>query len=728
MIGPFLSYYIQTLRLCAMAVASALLGPVFLVMLPQGIEVLRTLDDTTLMAPGRYPDEFTRDLAFLAALVLWSLANWYGARLLLQRQLGLPMTVQFTPEAARWRKWLPRSLIVVGALPVALKLAQLGQVATAAAVVVACGGVYLFAVYRRQLASMFGGTSTRRTIATVPAGGLRSDLPEGEELSLYLAAAFALVMVIALSTTNYGLSRALGAAAILLLALAGIGLALNVLLIYLPRTSGWPAFTGAAVVVSILFGSLGLTANHGIAGRRVEADAQARVVRPLAHQYWQQWMNAPTTPKEGPLYLVAAEGGASRSAWWSGHVLSVLDDATGGDFGRRVFAVSGVSGGSLGIAAWVALHRDAADGRRQPAYGAGQSHAPRREQCEVLQGAGQSLATSSACFLGGDFVSTTLGYLVGVDFLQRAFPAPIASWDRSQGLEATWAQDWYLMFGTGHFSRPLMDLYRGAGPEAMPLRTDLPLLIINTTSAGQGRPVVQSAVRMPDPEVDDLLDPALRTAGLTLATAVHNSARFPYVSPGGDIVTARGDYYDSVVDGGYVENSGALALGTLMRSIASGQGDSPAWEQFRKRLVVVFIANDPDEPVADGASLCDARPRPLDLAPRQSWGEAATPPVGLFMVRAGRAAVSRRALLRELHLCEPATAPPVYFVSMASPPIREVRPAMSWYMRPDSRDAMWRAVATQPARPEMRRLLEQWAEQSHGDKPEALARLDRFGG
>ncbi len=64
---------------------------------------------------------------------------------------------------------------------------------------------------------------------------------------------------------------------------------------------------------------------------------------------------------------------------------------------------------------------------------------------------------------------------------------------------------------------------------------------------------------------------------------------------------------------------------------------------------------------------------------------------------------------------------------MASPRIREVRPAMSWYMTPDSRDTMWRAVATEPALSEMRRLLQHWAECTRRDAQPSLARLAKLG-
>jgi hypothetical protein len=62
-----------------------------------------------------------------------------------------------------------------------------------------------------------------------------------------------------------------------------------------------------------------------------------------------------------PIVLVATAGGASRAAYWTGTVLRALEDNDPSrDFPRDVFAISGVSGGSLGAvgyAAWIADHQ-----------------------------------------------------------------------------------------------------------------------------------------------------------------------------------------------------------------------------------------------------------------------------------------------------------------------------------------------------------------------------------
>lgn len=819
-VGPRMSFLIDSLALCVFPLASTAIAILALVCLPQGAEVLRTITDQALLHPFQLTDEFTLVLLFLSGLALWATANWYAARLLLQRDFAPPPAPVAGPAVGpaavpaapiddmalwrfkgTWREWSPRALILVGGFPIAGALAGHGQLWTGAAAALIALGLFVLAVARRRVLGFIArhlrllptvivagsgliagallaynqvwmlvaavlvalglfalvlvhrhvidwfGASSRWPVLP-NAKGQRPDLPEGEELALWLAGPLSIVVFAALTCVNYGFARWLGGASILLLALATIALYGSLFLIYLPKVAGWPPLTGLAIVIAIVLGSLGATANHGIAARRVDADAQTRVYRPLAAEHFSRWHDAQTATdacREAPIILVAAEGGASRSAWWTAHVLGVLDDLTNGCFGDRVFAASGISGGSLGVATWVALRRDQRD--RQPSASRpdeAPTH-PDQADCEGHNLAETPIAVKSACFLGRDFVSPVLGYMLGADLAQRFFPVPRSDWDRSRGLEDTWRRDWSALFRTNAFGQPLIELYQFAPPPPpaesrdgglqSPLRVDLPILLLNTATVDRGRPAVQSPVRMWDPEIDDLLDPVLRTAGLTLAGAVHNSARFPYVSPGGDIVTTDGKHFDTVVDGGYIENSGALGLAALMRAIKSDRLAYPAckpdrekciaWKQVQARLVVLFIANDPYEPLPSAFELCNSNAQPLDTHARTRWGEAATPPIGLFKARSSRADTARRALLRELGLCE-GTEPGAraFFVSMASPMVREVSPVMSWYMTPQVRQTMWRAVATEPARSEVLRLV---VKHFAVDRERASERLRAFG-
>lgn len=55
-----------------------------------------------------------------------------------------------------------------------------------------------------------------------------------------------------------------------------------------------------------------------------------------------------------PIYVVIAEGGGIRSAYWTATALNALDAESNGSFSRSTIAYSGISGGSIGIATFLA--------------------------------------------------------------------------------------------------------------------------------------------------------------------------------------------------------------------------------------------------------------------------------------------------------------------------------------------------------------------------------------
>ena len=90
---------------------------------------------------------------------------------------------------------------------------------------------------------------------------------------------------------------------------------------------------------------------------------------------------------------------------------------------------------------------------------------------------------------------------------------------------------------------------------------------------------------------------------IRLSTAAHNSARFPIVSPAGEIRNRQHQVVDRIVDGGYFENYGALGAMELAQAIRAIE---PKLAPF-----VLVISNDPDEDpdltkvdVADDAVAC----------------------------------------------------------------------------------------------------------------------------
>jgi hypothetical protein len=86
-----------------------------------------------------------------------------------------------------------------------------------------------------------------------------------------------------------------------------------------------------------------------------------------------------------------------------------------------------------------------------------------------------------------------------------------------------------------------------------------------------------------------------------LSTAAHNSARFPIISPPGSIRNRAHHIVDRIVDGGYMENYGALGALELAQAIRAVE---PALAPF-----VLIVSNDPDEnPDLNPAEAPDAAP------------------------------------------------------------------------------------------------------------------------
>jgi hypothetical protein len=105
---------------------------------------------------------------------------------------------------------------------------------------------------------------------------------------------------------------------------------------------------------------------------------------------------------------------------------------------------------------------------------------------------------------------------------------------------------------------------------------------------------------------------------ISLSTAAHNSARFPIISPPGAVRNLKHQVIDRIVDGGYVENYGALTALDLAQAIHAIQ---PELAPF-----VLTISNDPDE---------DPDLNPLDAPDGTFLGDIAIPITAVMSARVG---------------------------------------------------------------------------------------------
>jgi hypothetical protein len=313
------------------------------------------------------------------------------------------------------------------------------------------------------------------------------------------------------------------------------------------------------------------------AAAAVRAAAQS-LTRPNLEEALTVWKNAQLRAgypsfRPMPVIIVAAEGGASRAAVWLLSTMRMLDKKTNGQFGRQVFAISGVSGGSLGAVTYLqALHAYS-----KPEGGLNWQNAAVDRGLKSLAQTDLLSASISTYFL-----NDTFGQMFG-----RYWPFP----DRSQALEEAFEREW--MRG---FALPQAQAQDGLISVRQSAQTEIPLphLFLNGTDAKTGRRVITSTVRFDRRDdlfagSDDLL--AILERDVPASVAVTNSARFPYISP-------AGHFYDKcngqrqILDGGYFENYGARTASELALKISRLADSVSALKDLVP--IVVVISNDAD--------------------------------------------------------------------------------------------------------------------------------------
>jgi hypothetical protein len=231
----------------------------------------------------------------------------------------------------------------------------------------------------------------------------------------------------------------------------------------------------------------------------------------------------------------------------------------------------------------------------------------------------------------------------------------------------------------------------------------LPELALSSTALGSGQPVMQTTFTLPRTDSFDILDPRLATRSLTLAQAVHNSARFPYVSPAGVVkLAADQSTWDRLGDGGYVEASGTLTLGQIIESLADQHliraGDTPAtcdadchvsWDQVR----ILILDN---TPTYGGNLLCGApipgdstgkrveepqnalSPAPKPWPPGPDFVE---PPLGSLSTGGGRLVSAQM----DLHSLAGGCTPRFAELRLPAAPAGSEDPSMDWMLNAKSR-------------------------------------------
>lgn len=297
--------------------------------------------------------------------------------------------------------------------------------------------------------------------------------------------------------------------------------------------------------------------------------------------YARDWLcQGGNCPGERRAIIVIAEGGGIRAAVQTASLLTALADRDP-EFFNDTFVLSGVSGGAVGIADFLARRPDASVPGPPPRDARAADHLP---------------------LLAADHLSPTLAALYFWDWPVSFAPLPSRLevngirlldydlYDRGSAFETSLQSD---SIGTGDcrgMRCAFLDVVEASSPGRV-----APVVLLNTTRTSDGAGEVISNIVFPSDRAARLCNVLERlpdVRSLSMATAAHLSARFPGVSPPGALRSGEGcssgeDFTVRYVDGGYLDNSGAssarIALAALRRVAAEPDVD------VRLRVVIVHI-------------------------------------------------------------------------------------------------------------------------------------------
>lgn len=441
--------------------------------------------------------------------------------------------------------------------------------------------------------------------------------------------------------------------------------------------------------------------NHGV---RVLSGEPVK--RPELQEFVQQWHDRSgiaASQEPRPMILVATAGGGIRAAHWTVAVLTQLSDKNP-RFRDSVFAISSVSGGSVGASIYGALLKDNT-----------LCQSDSRNDC--LQGTAKNL-------LSHDFLGPSVSALLFNDMLQRFLPFGILP-DRQKALEKGWEKAFEKATGKtdGGLAAPYSSLWsKDAGKGRW-----LPLLLLNSMHMETGRKVIASPFLLdPSAFLDDVdLFQLLNGLDLPLSAAAGNSARFTYVSPPGTLpykgsILKFWEDNGHLIDGGYFENNGAATLLELIRTMQRDDGGPSLFERYSIKPIVVLITNDsnlvcakddaetveckddivinPQDKLSDkNPAITDFDGKFLRLTDDNGANETLGPIKGILNARSGHAVAAVKELRSWVERCRssadhchlPANAGPEFFHFRIEINEDEFPPALGWVLSKDSEELIW---------------------------------------
>ena len=285
-----------------------------------------------------------------------------------------------------------------------------------------------------------------------------------------------------------------------------------------------------------------------------------------------------------PAIIVLADGGGIRAAYHTARVLNALDTQSCGAFGRRIYAISAVSGGSVGVATYLAARASHKELDVPEASQCDDRHRASWDNSRAIDE--ELLRDHLAPLIAGVFFLDPAGGLIPVQnrrLSDVSFPAPDRAHLFESSLQGQDGPFWSDLTLIGTKDRSLEQLQSHLRLDFETAVADAfgktpPVVMLNTVRSDDGGLDAVSNVSLKKDTaasfegesahhniLDQLSCGAAQPTTISLATAAVLSARFPFITPpaaideracgaGGAKSPIRRIRY---VDGGYLDNSGA---------------------------------------------------------------------------------------------------------------------------------------------------------------------------
>lgn len=298
--------------------------------------------------------------------------------------------------------------------------------------------------------------------------------------------------------------------------------------------------------------------------------------RPGIDAYYTRWLEtrlaldttvAATLPL--PVVVIATAGGGIRAAAWTTNVLNELNNRIP-CFDRYLFAISGVSGGGVGAATYLA----ALGGQDTVTTG----------QPTRVSAYGQ-LAPRLRRVVTEDLISPIVASMLFRGGIHNFTPFQLPDLDRNRWLEDAWERQMLTKENMPNDSLRglLSESFLSLWPDSIRLKKaplNLPALLLNGAVAETGQKIVMSNLALGNTtdqrnsfyDVADLF--ASTGHDVPYKTATFLCARFPFVTSGGkangtlpNILANCGKNEYHIIDGGYAENTGIVTAVQLIKKL-----------------------------------------------------------------------------------------------------------------------------------------------------------------